>query len=115
MRRLLIDEDVPRSTGRVLRANGHDAVDVRIIGLRGCSDTEVFERAQQERRTLVTCDLGFGNVLRFPPSAHAGVIVVRIPDEVSVSTFNDELLRALSALSGEALQGALIIVENRAG
>ena len=39
----ITDEDVPRSTARVLRDAGFDAVDVRDVGLRGKNDTEVFE------------------------------------------------------------------------
>ncbi|GAH98136.1 unnamed protein product [marine sediment metagenome] len=31
----LIDEDLPRSTGDLLRSYGHKAIDVRDIGLRG--------------------------------------------------------------------------------
>jgi len=33
--RFITDEDVPRSTARVLRDAGFDAVDVRDVGLRG--------------------------------------------------------------------------------
>lgn len=35
--RFITDEDVPRSTARVLRDAGFDAVDVRDVGLRGKS------------------------------------------------------------------------------
>lgn len=33
--RFITDEDVPRSTARVLRDAGFDAVDVRNVGLQG--------------------------------------------------------------------------------
>lgn len=33
--RFLTDEDVPRSTARVLRDAGFDAIDVRDVGLQG--------------------------------------------------------------------------------
>ena len=33
--RFITDEDVPRSTARVLRDAGFDAIDVRDVGLRG--------------------------------------------------------------------------------
>jgi predicted nuclease of predicted toxin-antitoxin system len=36
--RFITDEDIPRSTARVLRDAGFDAVDVRDVGLRGKSD-----------------------------------------------------------------------------
>ncbi len=39
--RFLIDEDLPRSTDNLLRQYGHEAIDVRDIGLRGATDTEI--------------------------------------------------------------------------
>jgi len=44
--RFITDEDVPRSTARVLRDAGFDALDVRDVGLRGKSDAEIFEYAK---------------------------------------------------------------------
>ncbi|MCI0551980.1 MAG: DUF5615 family PIN-like protein [Anaerolineae bacterium] len=43
--RFITDEDIPRSTARVLCDAGFDAVNVRDVGLRGKSDAEVFEYA----------------------------------------------------------------------
>ena len=34
----LIDEDMPRSTGDLLRRYGYKSVDVRDVGLRGAKD-----------------------------------------------------------------------------
>jgi hypothetical protein len=45
--RFLIDEDLPRSTGDLLMQYGHDAIDVRDIGLRGFKDSEVAAYAQE--------------------------------------------------------------------
>ncbi|MGB9669398.1 MAG: DUF5615 family PIN-like protein, partial [Anaerolineales bacterium] len=93
--RFLIDEDVPRSTALALREAGFDALDVRDAGLRGKSDAEVFSYAQQEQRLLITCDLGFANILAFPPSKSIGILVVRIPDNEPIETFNIEVTRAV--------------------
>lgn len=66
MSRFLVDEDLPRSLAPALREAGFDTQDVRDVGLRGCSDAEVFARAQAEDRILLTADLGFANALAFP-------------------------------------------------
>jgi predicted nuclease of predicted toxin-antitoxin system len=108
--RFITDEDVPRSTARVLRDAGFDAVDVRDVGLRGKSDVEVFEYAQRENRLLITCDMGFSNILNFPPSENHGILVVRVPDRESIDTFNREVLRAVQEV-GENLSHHLAIVE----
>ena len=85
--RFITDEDVPRSTARVLRDAGFDAVDVRDVGLRGKSDAEVFEYAQEENRLLI-----------------------RVPDSESIGIFNHEVLRAVQEV-GENLSHHLAIVE----
>jgi len=71
-----VDEDLPRSLARRLRGAGLDAVDVRDVGLRGCTDEEVLEFAVRESRVVVTADIGFGNILRFPLGEHAGILPV---------------------------------------
>lgn len=92
--RFLVDEDLPRSTAVALRQAGHTAEDVRDIGLRGHTDQAVFEYAQSVGAILVTADKGFANVLRFPPGSHAGIILVRVPNELPTREVNQELLRA---------------------
>lgn len=108
--RFITDEDVPRSTARVLRDAGFDTVDVRDVGLRGKSDAEVFAYAQRENRLLITCDMGFSNILNFPPSENHGILVIRVSDNESIDTFNHEVLRCIQEV-GENLLRHLAIVE----
>jgi len=107
--RFLIDEDVPRSTATTLREAGFDAVDVRDIGLRGKQDQVIFDYAQREARVLITCDLGFASTLAFPPKEHHGVIVIRIPDAVSIPVFNQEVESAISKISDQLFHRLAII------
>jgi len=106
----LIDEDVPRSTTRVLRDAGFDVVNVHEAGLQGESDNKVFDYAQSENRLLITCDRGFSNILKFPPSENHGILVVRIPDSESIDIFNREVLNAVQEV-GDNLSCHLAIVE----
>lgn len=108
--KFLTDEDVPRSTARLLREAGFNAVDVRDVGLRGKKDKAVFEYAQQEQRIIITCDMGFSNIVNFPPSKNQGIIVVRIPDSEPVEKFNAEVLRVIQT-GGESLANHLAIVQ----
>ena len=88
---LLVDEDLPRSTVVMLRQAGHTAEDVRDVGLRGHNDDDVFAYAQATQAILVTADKGFANVLSYPPGTHAGLIVVRVPNELPTQDVNREV------------------------
>jgi len=68
MVKFLIDEDMPRSTATMLKAEGYEAIDVRDCELKGRSDEEIFSFAQQKDAVILTEDMGFGNLLRFPIS-----------------------------------------------
>ena len=102
---------MPRATARVLQDAGYEATDVRDLGFAGSSDPVVFARAQSMQAVLITGDLGFANVLRFPLGEHAGIIVFRRPGGLSVRARHLILLNALESLRGQDLSGALVIVE----
>ena len=111
MPRFLVDEDLPRSLARELRTSGADARDVRDVGLRGKADRAVFEFAVANHLVLLTADLGFANILRFPPGSHAGIAVARFPDELPTSAMNASIRAALDGISDEDLAGSLLIIE----
>lgn len=111
MHRVLIDEDLARPLAALLRTEGIDATDVRDIGLRSASDDAVFSRSQTERRTIISGDLGFANVLRFPLGSHFGVVVVRYPNEVSAGAVNEAIAAVLRNVTEADIVGASLIVE----
>jgi len=111
MSRFVVDEDLPRSTSRTLKESGFDTLDVRDCGLRGKSDEEVFAFAQREKAVIVTADLGFGNLLKFPIRSHSGIVVVHFPNEVSSSELNRQIKAAIKSLAEKDFKGNLIIVE----
>ena len=107
----LVDEDMPRSTARALSAAGYQAVDVRDVGLKSHPDDDVYAYAQAHRQTIVTADLGFANILQFPPGTHEGIIVARLPNDFTTAEVNQELLDALVSLTEQHLKGILVIVQ----
>jgi len=109
--RFLIDEDLSRSMARELNAAGYFAEDVRDVGLRGHSDDEVYQYAQANGAILVTADLGFANILQFPVGTNKGIILLRIPNEISINIVNLKLLNALAVLNEKDIVGNLIIVD----
>ena len=111
MLHFLIDEDLPRSLARLLRAAGMVAEDARDTGLRNRPDEEVFKYAVSQGHVLLSGDLGFANLLRFPLATHAGIIVARFPNEVLTSTLNAAILNVLQTLAEDDVTGNLIIIE----
>ncbi len=111
MPRFVIDEDMPRSTGVALVEEGYEVKDVRDHGRRGSSDDEVYRFAQEEKAILLTGDLGFGNILKFLPGHHFGIVVARFPNEMPPREINKEILAAFRDLRDNDFKGNLIILE----
>ena len=111
MLKFLIDEDMPRSTGKTLAAMGFEVLDARDCGLRGKSDDEVYDFAQTEGAILLTGDMGFANLLRFSPGLHCGIVVAHFPSELSVAEMNRQISMALETLTEEDFKGNLVVLE----
>ena len=62
-----LDENIGAHTQRIFDQAGHDVKTVFEESLSGTADEELFRICQAEQRCLVTLDLDFSNVLRFPP------------------------------------------------
>ncbi len=107
----LVDEDMPRSLARMLRSAGLQAVDVRDVGLRGRPDEDVIAFARTNGLVLVTADLGFSNLLRFPPTSHPGIVVARLVNEMPAEHVVRIISAALTALTSDELDGNLVVVE----
>lgn len=111
MNRFLVDENAPRSLAGVIRSAGHEAIDVRDVGLRGKSDAEVMAYANTNGLVLISRDADFGNVRRFPLGTHPGIIVARVPNQIPPASFNRMVLDAVRGLSSESLEGKLVVLE----
>ena len=79
----LVDADLPRSTAEVLQRHGHEATDVRDIGLRSADDTTIAQYAQQQHLCLLTRDFDFSDIRTYPPADYAGMVVLVIPPTVT--------------------------------
>jgi hypothetical protein len=77
--KFLVDEDLPRSVAPLIRELGHDAEDVRDVGLRGAPDSEIAAYAKANKQCLVTADGGFANIRNYPPREYAGFVVLDLP------------------------------------
>ena len=81
--KFLIDEDLPHSTVGLLQNYGHEAYDVRNIGLRGAKDSQIVSYAQSKGLCLVTGDFDFSDIRNYPPGQYSGIIVLSIPRDAT--------------------------------
>ena len=79
--RFLVDANLPRSAAQTIRDLGHDAVDVRDIGLGDADDSLIAAHAQKEQLALITLDGDFGDVRNYPPQNYAGLVVLSVPSD----------------------------------
>ena len=79
----LIAADLPRSVGDLIRSHGHEATDVRDIGLRSALDTTIAQHAQREGWCLLTGDFDFSDIRSYPPVDYAGIVVLVSPPMVT--------------------------------
>jgi predicted nuclease of predicted toxin-antitoxin system len=95
----LIDADLPRSVGDLIRSYGHNATDTRDIGMRRALDATIAQHAQQEGLCLLTGDFDFSDIRTYPPAV--------------TSLYITQLLESFLQQSDlvERLPGKLAIVE----
>ncbi len=108
--KIKIDENLAAAHKLLLARYGHEVADVHDEGLRGVSDTALWQHGCAERRFLVTLDHDFSDVRRFPPGSHAGILLVRTahPSRNLVAAV---LLRVLGETKLEALAGCLVVAD----
>jgi predicted nuclease of predicted toxin-antitoxin system len=97
--KLKLDENLPESLLTALSALGHDVDNVRLEGLVGQSDPNIWEAAQAEGRFLITQDLDFSDVRQFKPGTHHGLMLVRlrVPGRWALATRIAEAFRSVEA------------------
>ena len=76
--KLKLDENLPESLVQELAALSHNVDNVRMEGIAGESDPNVWRAAQSSGRFLITQDLDFSDIRRFAPGTHHGLMLVRL-------------------------------------
>ena len=110
--RFLVDADLPRSTKPLLERFGHEAIDVRDIGLRNAKDPVIARYAQDHQACLLTGDFGFADILNYPPETYYGIVVLGLPRDATAAFILhliEEILRQSEVLA--RLPRKLAIVE----
>lgn len=108
--RFKLDENLSPSLAAGFLSAGHEALSALEQTLGGASDSELIEVCQREGRALVTLDLGFANIQRYPPGQYSGIMVLRLGTQAH-GPLTTALAGAIDLLQREPLSGRLWIVE----
>jgi ribosomal protein L35AE/L33A len=60
---------------------------------------------------VLTGDLGFGNILRFPIGTHSGIVIARFPNEIPAKALIRSLVSALQDVKVDEIRGNVLVVE----
>jgi predicted nuclease of predicted toxin-antitoxin system len=110
-KKAVVDEDLPRIIDKILEELNWEVKDVRDVGLRGKSDEEIINFAQKSKAVLFSGDLGFANILKFPPKQYCGIVILNFPNEVSTNFIAAQTKKALLKIPFKNFKGKLIIIE----
>ena len=111
MMRIKLDENFSTTLAEFLRQNGFDAESVLEEGLSGAADEDLFSKCKEEKRCLITLDLDFSNIVRFPAEDTEGIIVIRPNRPASLEVMTSMIELFLKALENHDPANCLWILE----
>lgn len=105
-----IDENLPLELVNLLNAAGHDVASVLGQEMGGATDSMLAEHCRSEDRALMTLDVGFADIRRYPPERFPGLVVLRLRRH-DTPYILDLVRQLLPRFSTEPLFSHLWIVE----
>ena len=106
-----LDENFGTRTQNIFRSAGYDVQTVWDQGLQGCPDRQIYETCCSEKRCLVTLDLDFADTILFPPDKTGGIVVIRVPRNLSLQLLERLINQFIEAHKKMPIKKELWIVE----
>lgn len=106
--KILVDENIPATTLSELREQGHDVLDIRGTSDQGMADQQLWEKAVQEQRLLITTDKGFAE---HREELHYGLLIIRLkqPSRVKI---HQRVLQALRHYAANQWPGLVVVMRD---
>src|SRR6267378_2206490 len=108
--KLLADECVYNDTTQLLRSWDYDVLTAQEADLAGKSDENVLAYAVRHQRILITIDMDFSNLRRFPPRSYIGIIVSKIRPRIA-EKIHAVLQQVLREVDEQRLSKSLVIID----
>jgi predicted nuclease of predicted toxin-antitoxin system len=108
--KLKLDGNLSRHLKPVLTGLGHDVLTAADENLLSRPDTEVAAVSMKEGRMLLTLDVEFADLRKYPPGTHPGIILFRPPScgPLTVNKFIADFVRSAKL---EELASSVAIVD----
>lgn len=111
--RLLLDEDSQaKYLVNLLQSAGHDVMTASLAGLINCEDSVVFDRAQQEKRVVLTRNCNDFQMLHQVNSLHSGILAIYQDADVFKNMSYQAIVLAISNIeaAGFSLKNQFVIL-----
>ena len=81
-----LDENVPKSSIKLLESKGHEVIDIRGTHFEGSDDSILFKIAQDKKAIFLTTDKDFFHTIPYLYNEHCGIIVIALkqPNRISI-------------------------------
>jgi predicted nuclease of predicted toxin-antitoxin system len=109
--RFLVDNALSPIIAERLRQNGHDAVHIRDYGMSAAADDDIFARATEEDRIIVSADTDFGTLLALSQRRKPSVLLLRRESDRRPEQQAALLLVNLPALEEALQRGCVAVLE----
>ena len=106
-----LDENLGNRTRPMFEKAGFDVETVLSEKLVGATDDVLFQICKAEGRCLITLDLDFADVVRYPPNYNPGIIILRVP-RITLNSLEMLSIQIINALKTYDPIGKLWIVES---
>ena len=112
MIRLLLDQGLPRTTGKLLSAVAWDIVHVGDIGLGRATDQQILDYAKSGSRVCVTLDADFHALLATADATEPSVIRIR-REGLNAGAVAELLMKVWPRIEKNVTDGAMITITER--
>ena len=111
MKKIKLDENFPPYLIGIFETAGIDASSVLKQEISGIDDDNLYLLCIKEKRVIVSFDLDFASIIRYPAGNTQGIIVCRIREKMTLEDIKNLCSKLVLVVKSTELEGKLIIVE----